>query len=247
MNILVTGMSGLIGNAVRRQLEGTCAMTALNRRPVDGVPCVQADIADFEAMRPAFDNVDVVVHLAAAIQGDWDAMLPNNVIGTYNVFEASRQAGVQRVIYASSGSVVSGWEREEPYRTLVAGDPEAAAESWEMLTHETPLRPSGLYGCTKAWGEALARHYADSTDLSVICLRIGAVNAEDRPQQPRHQSVYCSQENVARLVQACARAPASLAFDIFYAVSDNPLNYRDTEHARQVLGFEPVGSASRHR
>lgn len=244
MNILVTGMSGLIGGAVRRQLEGTCTLTALNRRPVDGVPCVQADIADFEAMRPAFDNVDVVVHLAAAIRGDWEVMLPNNVVGTYNVFEASRQAGVRRVVYASSGSVVSGWEREEPYRSLVAGDPEAAPESWEMLTHETPLRPAGLYGCTKAWGEALARHYADSTDLSVICLRIGAVNVEDRPQQPRHQSVYCSQENIARLVQACAMAPAWLEFDIFYAVSNNPLNYRDTEHARQVLGFEPVGTAS---
>jgi nucleoside-diphosphate-sugar epimerase len=38
MNILVTGMSGLIGGAVRRQLEGTCTLTALNRRPVDGVP-----------------------------------------------------------------------------------------------------------------------------------------------------------------------------------------------------------------
>ena len=135
-------------------------------------------------------------------------MLPNNVVGTYNVFEASRQAGVRRVVYASSGSVVSGWEREEPYRTLVAGDPEAAPESWEMLTHETPLRPAGLYGCTKAWGEALARHYADSTDLSVICLRIGAVNVEDRPQQPRHRSVYCSQQNIARLV-ADGQHPAS--------------------------------------
>lgn len=243
MNILVTGMSGLIGGAIQRQLEGTHSLRALNRRDVEGVPCIQADIADFDAMRPAFDDVDTVVHLAAAIHGDWDAMLPNNVIGTYNVFEASRQAGVKRVIYASSGSVVAGWEREEPYRTLVAGDVSAAPESWEPLTHETPTRPVGLYGCTKVWGEALARHYADSNDLSVICLRIGAVNAEDQPLQPRHESVYCSQQNIACLVEACIDAPPSLKFDIFYGVSKNPLNYRDTEHARQVLGFDSMGSS----
>ena len=50
-----------------------------------------------------------------------------------------------------------------------------------MLTHQTPIRPSGIYGASKVWGEALARHYADTTDLSIICLRIGHVTEEDRP------------------------------------------------------------------
>ena len=50
-----------------------------------------------------------------------------------------------------------------------------------MLTHQTPIRPSGIYGASKIWGEALARHYADTTDLSTICLRIGHVTEEDRP------------------------------------------------------------------
>jgi nucleoside-diphosphate-sugar epimerase len=241
MKVLITGMSGLIGGAVRRQLQDRCELAALNRRAVDGVTCHQADIADLDAIRPAFDGVDVVVHLAAAIHGDWEAMLPNNVVGTYNVFEAAHQAGVSRVVYASSGSVVSGWERDEPYRTLVAEDRSTAPASWEMITHEAPLRPAGLYGCTKVWGEALARHYADSTDLSVICLRIGAVNAEDRPKLARHESVYCSQANIAGMVEACVMAPAELKFDVFFVVSNNRYNYRDTEHARRVLGFEPVG------
>ena len=77
----------------------------------------------------------------------------------------------------------------------------------------------------------------------MICLRIGAVRPEDRPLERRDESVYCSQANVALLVERCVTAPAEVRFDVFYAVSDNRLSYRDTEHARRVLGHEPLGSA----
>ena len=66
--VLVTGMSGLIGGLVRERLEGKYMLSALNRRPVPGVECHQADIADLDAIRPAFEGIDVVVHLAAMAQ-----------------------------------------------------------------------------------------------------------------------------------------------------------------------------------
>ncbi|MEE2657188.1 MAG: NAD(P)-dependent oxidoreductase [Candidatus Latescibacterota bacterium] len=238
--ILITGMSGLIGGVVRRHIEANgYELSALNRRDVEGVPTLQADISDSDAIRPAFSGIDTVLHLAASIHGEWDTLRDCNVVGTYNVFEEARNAGVRRVIYASSGSVISGWECEEPYQSLVDGD--ETADDWEMITHETPLRPSGLYACTKIWGEALARHFSDTSEMSVICLRIGAVNAEDAPQLRRHQSIFCSQQNIATLVQACIEAPSNVHFDIFYGVSNNRLNYRDTMHSRQVLGHEPLG------
>ena len=65
MNILVTGMSGLIGGLVRARLGGDAELTALNRQAVEGVPTTRADLADYDAIRPAFDGQDVVVHLAA--------------------------------------------------------------------------------------------------------------------------------------------------------------------------------------
>ncbi|MFI5377628.1 MAG: NAD-dependent epimerase/dehydratase family protein, partial [Candidatus Rokuibacteriota bacterium] len=68
--VLVTGMSGLIGAAVRRRLEGRFALRALNRRPVAGVESHQADIADLEAIAPAFRDVDAVVHLAANVEAN---------------------------------------------------------------------------------------------------------------------------------------------------------------------------------
>tara|TARA_B100000700_G_scaffold320233_1_gene417074 strand:+ start:136 stop:891 length:756 start_codon:yes stop_codon:yes gene_type:complete len=244
MKILVTGMSGLIGRAIRKDLEGDYDLRALNRSAIDGVDCVQADISHFDAIRPAFDGVDQVVHMAAIAHGspEWDKLLPFNVIGTYNVFEAAKQAGVRRVIYASSGATISGYELSEPYKALGEGRYDDVTE-WDDLTHLSPLHPRGIYGCTKVWAEALARHYSDSAGMSMIGLRIGAVNEEDRPLQARHHSVYCSQGDVARMVRTCIETEVEIQYDIFFVVSNNRYSYRDMNHAKKVLGFEPRDSA----
>ena len=111
-----------------------------------------------------------------------------------------------------------------------------------MIAHETPIRPVQLYGCSKVWGEALARHFTDTSDLSILCLRIGAVLSADRPSPQRHEPVWCSQRDIARLVQACVNAPQDLKFDIFYAVSSNKWSYRDRCHAREILGYKRLDS-----
>jgi nucleoside-diphosphate-sugar epimerase len=246
--VLVTGMSGLIGGAFRAACEGDYVLSALNRRSVPGVSCHLASLEDLPAITPAFAGIDTVVHLGAAA-GDHrepDDILRSNVLGTYNVFEAARRAGVKRVIFASSGATVSGWEREPPLSHVVAGRHDAVA-SWSPLTHEAPVRPGGLYGASKVWGEALARHYADAHGMSMICLRIGRVHAEDRPQSPRDFSVWCSQRDVVRMIVACIEAPERLRFDVFYVVSDNRWSYRDLGHARAVLGWTPLDRAEDHR
>lgn len=247
--ILITGMSGLIGGAARQRLAGAYELTALNRSDVPGVHTHRADIADLDAIRPAFYDQHTVVHLAAYARGGspWEAVRDPNLIGVYNVFEAARQAGVQRVIYASSGATVSGWEQEEPYRSLVNGDYANAPDEWPMLTHETPTRPSGIYGATKVWGEALARHFTDTTDLSILCLRIGLVNDADRPTEARHFSVWCSQRDIAQMIERCIEAPADLKFDTFFVVSDNKWSYRDISHPQKVVGYQPQDAAEAYR
>jgi nucleoside-diphosphate-sugar epimerase len=246
-SVLVTGMSGLIGRALRKQIEGRYDLRGLNRSAVEGVPCHRADIADLGAIEPAFAGVETVVHLAAQVGNpDWGPVLRHNITGTYNVFEAARRAGVRRVVFASSGAVVSAIEADKPYSDLVAGRYDGLA-SWPMLTHLSPLRPHGLYGASKAWGEALGRHYADAHGLSVLCVRIGRVHAEDRPQSAREFAVWCSQRDIARFLEACVEAPESVRFDIFFCTSRNKWGYRDLEHPRAVLGWEPVDGAEDHR
>jgi len=247
--ILITGMSGLIGGVARQQLQGSYTLSALNRSALPGVPCTQADLADFDAMRPAFDGIDTVIHLAANATGgaSWEALHQANVVGTYNVFEAARQAGVSRVIYASSGSTVAGWEADEPYGALVEGRYTEVGASWPLLTHESPTRPGGIYGATKVWGEALARHFTDTTDLSIICLRIGHVTRSDRPETPRDFSIWCSQRDIGQMIEKCVVAPPTLKFDIFFVLSENKWGYRDLSHPRQVVGFVPQDSAEKFR
>ena len=246
--VLVTGLSGLIGTALRQHLgAGVSELRGLSRRGVPGVRSYQADIADLDAIAPAFAGVDVVVHLAAAVGSPpFEAVLRDNIVGSYNVFEAARRAGVSRVVFASSGAVVSGCEQEPAFAALVAGR-YAEVSSVPLLTHESPLHPSGLYGASKVWGEALGRHYADAHGLSVICVRIGRVNREDRPGSPREFAVWCSQRDIARFLERCIAAPPAVRFDTFFATSSNRWGYRDLAHAREVLGWEPLDRAEDHR
>ena len=248
-SVLVTGMSGLIGGAVRRQLEGSVELRALNRRAVPGIHTLQADIGDLEAIAPAFEGIDTVVHLAAAIERNppIDVLARANLVGVYNVFEAARRAGVRRIIYASSGATISGWENDEPYKAIVEGRYEDVPDSWPLITHEWPVNPSGLYGSSKVWGEALARQFVEESALSILCLRIGMVRPEDKPLAARDYAVWCSQRDIAHMVQLCIDAPNALDYAILFVTSNNKWGYRDIEHSRLAVGYVPQDSAEDYR
>lgn len=249
MNILVTGMSGLIGGLVRTRFESQAELSALNRQPVDGIPTTQADLADYDAIRPAFEGQEVVIHLAAKA-GDnftWDELLQTNVVGTRNVLKAAIDAGCARVIFASSGATVAGWEQEEPYKSLAEGRYDDAPARWPMIRGDMAVRPRGVYGATKVWGEAIGRHYANVTPLSVICLRIGYVNAADRPSRPRDFAVWCSQRDITEAIERCVFAVAGIKYDVMFANSRNRWGYRDLLHTERAIGFVPQDAAEDHR
>ena len=244
--ILVTGMSGLIGGLLRDHLDGIGGyeLSALNRRQVEGVPCLQTDIADLEAIQPAFQDIDVVVHLAA-YTGDtdnWEGNLAGNIVGAYNVYEAARLAGVKRVVFASSGSTIRGFSIVEPYQAISEGRYDDVPDGFPMITHEQ-VRPEGIYGAAKVWGEALGRHFSDAHGLSVLCVRIGAVREVNKPINTREYSTYLSHRDIVQMLQRCIDAPDHLKYDIFFALSDNKWGYRDLAHPREVIGFEPQDSA----
>ena len=94
--VLVTGMAGQIGGIVRRFLDDKYELTGLDRVDVEECPTVVADLSDLDAIRPAFDDVETVVHLGADpnARGAWESVLDNNIIGTRNVFEASRDGAL---------------------------------------------------------------------------------------------------------------------------------------------------------
>ncbi len=248
MRVLVTGLSGLIGQALRKEIASTHTLSALNRSAVDGVSTTQANLHEFAAIRGAFTNQEVVVHLAAKIHDGvgWDALLETNVVGTRNVFQAAAEAGVRRVVFASSGAVVAGWELEAPYAQLIAGQYEGLGHV-PLIDETMPTRPRNLYASTKVWGEALGRHYADNHGLEVVCLRIGYAHAADQPKDARQFSVWNSQRDVVQAIRLAMTASLPERYDQFFVLSNNRYGYRSIARARQVLGFEPMDRAEDFR
>ena len=244
-NVLVTGMSGLIGGLLKKHLTsvGGYNLKALNRSNVNDVETHKGDISDLGSIKDAFLNQDTVVHLAAYLGSEgWEQQHANNVVGTYNVFEAARLAGVKRVVFASSGATISGFENIEPYKNIAAGEYAKVPGDFPMITCDQ-IRPQALYGATKVWGEALGRHFSDEYGMSVICVRIGSVRKENRPMRVRENAIYLGHRDISQMLHRCIDADAAIDYEVVFAVSDNKWNYRDISRSKELLGYVPEDSA----
>lgn len=265
LKVLITGVYGLIGNLVYAHLIQRPELYDVYGLAKEATPSSRtesisfqalpeeklsiADVSDFEAVRRAVEGVQVVIHLAGDPDGraGWESVLNNNIVGAHNIFEASRQAGVKRVIYASSNQVVFGYGADEHYKPLFANRFEGKeVQAFSTIDHTLPTRPMNEYSCSKVFGEALAHMYTYTHGLSCICLRIGWVVNDDRVPYPRAQAIWCSHRDVVQLIERCINAPDSLRFDIFFGHSDNHHNFVDIQHAKDVLGYAPQDRAEDH-
>jgi nucleoside-diphosphate-sugar epimerase len=248
--VLITGAAGLVGGILRRGLADVYELSTLDARR-RGSGAGKGDMRKLRSVLKAFAGQDVVVDLAAdpRTTASWEAVHGNNLVATYHAFEASRRSGVRRLIFASSNHVTGLYERDHPYSAIVAGayeglDP-AGIPKLDAAT--TAIRPDGLYGAGKAFGEALGRLYAEEYGLSVICLRIGTVNKVDRPGNPRHFATLLTHADLVRLVRAAIEAPESVRFAVVYGVSRNTWTFWDLDEARETLGYVPEDNAEAWR
>ncbi|HEU5431766.1 MAG TPA: NAD(P)-dependent oxidoreductase [Thermomicrobiales bacterium] len=254
--VLVTGANGVIGKAVRQYLGDRYDLRCLTHRPAP-YPSFVGDIADLEAIAPAFEGVDCVVHLAASpdVATPWSDILPNNLIGTYNVFEAARRASVPAVVFASSNHTIGMNEIDNAPAIYALDDP-------RVFDHQAEPRPDSLYGVSKLFGEAIARYYVDRYGMRAVCLRIGTVRDDDRPGAPevygavpalvdflteeqrreRLRATWLSRRDCAQLIARAIDAD-DVPWAVVYGISNNPRQFWDLEHARRTLGYEPEDSA----
>ncbi len=172
-------------------------------------------------------------------------MLHNNITATYNIFEAARQAGVQRIVAASSIMVSQGHREREPYRAMWERRHADIPPDVQPVSPAVPAEPRSLYGASKVWTESLARVYADRHDISCICIRIGQVE-RDRPRPPQGADIYVSQRDIVQIFTRAVAAPPDLRFGVYYGMSDNDLRWVDIEGARRDLGYEPQDRAEAH-
>ncbi len=210
--LVVTGAAGWVGRHIVPLLA--------RRYDVRAVDIDDVDITDLDALTAAFEGVDAVVHLAA-VAGDDDFLteiVPKNLIGCRNAFEAARRAGVRTVVFASSGQVVLN----NPPNVEV--------------TVQMPIRPTGPYAASKVFGEALARHYHDDHGLRTFCLRLGWFGPEFTDEMRADDVGWCwlSPRDLTDMIGACLESDQG--FGVYLVASRGALGHWDMANE---FGWEP--------
>jgi len=205
VNVLVTGGAGFIGSNLVGALAGDGHpvrvlddLSTGHKENLDGVAgnveVVLGDVRDRALVRGALDGVEVVFHLAALPSvarsvADPRASHEVNVDGTLNVLLAAGDAGVRRLVYASSSSVY--------------GDTPVLPKHEEM-----PVSPRSPYAAAKLAGEAYCRAFSHVYPLETVCLRF--FNVFGPRQDPASQYAAVVPRFVTRML---AGRPAEVTGD----------------------------------
>ncbi|WNZ46987.1 NAD(P)-dependent oxidoreductase [Leptolyngbya boryana CZ1] len=228
-SVLLTGAAGRIGTALRQALGEQYHFRCFDRVRIPHAQDSRvADITNFKAVRKAMQGMEAVIHLAANpdIDQPWQDVYTIGMKGTYNVFEAARQAGVKQIIYASTIQV-SGWNHRAMHG---------------MIDSHQPVHPTSLYAAGKVFGESLGQVFVKQYGMTIVCLRIGAFADDPRSMDERFAKVWCSPRDLAQLVQRSLEH-TNLGFQVFYAISDNTHRCFDISNAQSLLGYAPQDNA----
>ncbi|WP_295830182.1 NAD(P)-dependent oxidoreductase [uncultured Microbacterium sp.] len=173
MRIALTGSSGKLGSVVARELRAAAHdVIGLDVRGERGPGFVQVDLTDYgqvidalTAVNDQHDGFDALVHLAAipapGIRSDI-ATFHNNMASTFNVFWAATRLGIQKIVYASSETVL--------------GLPFDVPPPYIPVDEEYAPRPESVYSLVKTLEERLATELVRwHPELSITALRFSNV------------------------------------------------------------------------
>jgi uronate dehydrogenase len=230
--LLLTGAAGGLGQALRPRLAANCEVLRLSDiapAPLDLAAHEEwhtVDLADRAAVLAMAAQVDVIIHMGGvSVERPFDEIVPANIVGVYNLYEAARKQGVRRVVFASSNHVTGFYKQSETI--------DAAAAP----------RPDGLYGISKAFGEDVSRFYFDRYGIETACLRIGSSFPE--PKDRRMLASWLSYDDLHRLIVACISTPV-LGHSIVFGMSNNAVTWWDNRLAKHI-GYVPQDSSDPFR
>jgi len=224
--VFLTGGSGRIGTCLRQRLRpaGYDIRFTDIVAPADGDMngFVQTDLGDQDAMANAMAGCRALVHLGGHPRDiDWPIIQERNYTGTYNAFAAARRAGIRTIVYASSNQMCG----------LNPAD--------SVLSPDLPTAPVGLYGVSKAFGEALLRAEAEATGIIAFAWRIACFKPE--PGTARDLRLWLSWDDAARAVDACLRWTEP-GYRMLWGISRNTRARIDDPVAR-MIGYAPQDDA----
>jgi nucleoside-diphosphate-sugar epimerase len=173
MSVLITGAAGRLGSEVCRQFASAgIAFRATDRHTNRDLPCeiVVADIRNREACYPLVADCDAVVHLANypnSTFGDAQTVFNENCAMNMNIFQAATEAGVKKLIFASSVQAMSGDRRFDDKAT----EQKPSALPYLPLDGIVPANPGNPYAASKVAGEMLLNYFCQFHGISGIALR----------------------------------------------------------------------------
>ena len=229
--LLLTGAAGGLGKVLRPRLRRLCRVLRVSDIAAmdaagEGEEVVVAPLQDGAAVHTLVAGVDAIVHLGGvSVEGPFEPILQSNIVGAWNLYEAARQHGTKRVVFASSNHV-TGFYRQD-----------------EVISPREPVRPDGHYGLSKAFGENLSRFYFDRYGIETVCLRIGSSYPE--PKDRRMLATWLSYDDLERLVVASLTAPV-VGHSVIYGMSDNATTWWDNTTAAHI-GYRPENSSEPFR
>lgn len=242
--VVVTGGSGKAGTAVVADLEAAgfevlSLDVAASMDPDE--PTLVADLADLGETLDALHGHDAIVHLAAIpapnIRPD-GATFANNMMSTYNVFAAATRLGMQRVVWASSETLIGlPFDREQP--------------RYAPIDEDHPLLPESHYALAKLAGEAIAEQFSRWTGIAFAALRISNImTAPDYERFPgfwddptvRAWNLwgYVDARDVAQAARLALTADLSGAEAFLVAAADTCMTQPSRELLAEVYPQVPV-------
>jgi uronate dehydrogenase len=233
--LLITGAAGNMGRLLRPLLrrEGRVLRLADLTELTDvqpGEETIACDVTDPDAVAKACQGMDAVLHLGGiSVEASFEDVLAVNVAGTQNLLRAAVDAGVGKVLLASSNHAVGFYRR---------GDVPPGSDG---LPDDLPPRPDTFYGWSKASIEALGSLYHSRFGIDVTVLRIGTCFVE--PPDARALATWLAPADAARLIEACLR-PHEPGYRVIWAVSDNTRRWWSLSGAR-AMGYESADDAER--
>jgi len=229
--LLITGAAGQLGRMAREKLAGHAKIIRLSdvaeMEPAgEGEEVVVCDLADKDAVASLVEDCDGIVHLGGvSVEDTFPKLLNSNIIGVFNLYEAARNHGQPRIVFASSNHAI-GFHKQN-----------------EHLDASALMRPDGLYGVSKCYGENIASMYHDKFGQETLIVRIGSCCPE--PVDHRMLATWLSPDDFVSLI-LCALGVPRLGCPVVYGVSDNDASWWDNS-AAAYLGWRPKDNSERFR
>ena len=238
MNILITGASSQLAQAIATELKADHSIRLMDSVPVDvaeGCDFIQGNILDPDDSWEAVRGIDVLIHT-----GEPPTDLPSDELkreqmlldlatrGTHVLFSAAVEAGIKRLIYASTLSIFNGYS-DDVYIT----------ELWK------PLPSPEIVEMTKYLGELTAREFARGHLVTVTGLRLGELVLEEAVQGETPSLAWLDIRDAAAAFRCVLNRDSSSSawwaqrWAVYHICADIP-NPKFLIDQAQGIGYQPA-------